>query len=86
MNALYDAAFGMRVRNSTYRASFDDGPDEFSDQTASTDLRKMVEADLLQPDGERRGRDYLPSPLLRDVMATVRKEQPLRDGSDPFNS
>lgn len=84
VNALYDAAFGMRVRNSTYRASFDDGPDEISDQTASTDLRKMVEARLLQPHGERRGRYYLASPELRQVMADVRKERPIRDSSDPF--
>lgn len=84
INALYDAAFGMRVRNSTYRASFGDGPDEISDQTAGTDLRRMVEAGLLQPHGERRGRFYLASPELRQVMAEVRKDRPLRDSSDPF--
>lgn len=56
---LADAVAGLRLRNPTYRSSVlaaEGVP--ISDQTASRDLRGLVEADLLAAHGERRGRFY----------------------------
>ncbi len=82
--ALFDAAMGLRVRNSTYRSSLADSPDEISEQTASNDLRKMVEAELLIPKGERRGRYYVASQRVASLMRDIRLERPAKDRSDPF--
>jgi Fic family protein len=84
VTALYDAAFGMRVRNGTYRAFLDESGEEISEQTASADLRRMVEADLLQPWGEKRGRHYVASQELRDIMMKIRADRQAKDRSDPF--
>jgi hypothetical protein len=75
---------GLRVRNSTYRSSLADSPDEISEQTASNDLRKMVEAELLIPKGERRGRYYVASQRVASLMRDIRLERPAKDRSDPF--
>ncbi len=54
---LMDAAYGLRVRNSRYRASIEFFlAEEISELTASRDLKAMVDAGLLAPVGERRGR------------------------------
>jgi Fic family protein len=82
--ALFDAAMGLRVRNSTYRSSLADTPDEISEQTASNDLRKLVVAELLVPKGERRGRHYVASQRLASLMSAIRAERPAKDRSDPF--
>lgn len=60
MLALSDAALGYRVRNATYRKAAD-----ISDPLASRDLRAMVDAELLVPHGERRGRHYVAGGWLR---------------------
>ena len=49
--ALTQAAFGRRVRNSSYRVSA-----EISKNLASRDLKELVDAGLLIAEGERRGR------------------------------
>jgi Fic family protein len=61
---LVDASFGMRVRAGRYREE-----NEISDVVASRDLRKMVDLELLMPHGEKRGRYYTGSRLLRDIAA-----------------
>jgi hypothetical protein len=56
---LFDAAIGLKVRNATYRASMEEsGEEPIIEQTAGRDLQRLVEAGLLQPNGERRGRYY----------------------------
>ena len=82
--ALYDAAYGMRIRNATYRAVFDDGPEAITDATATRDLKQLVDAGLFLPKGVKRGRFYVPSEDLREVMAAVHAARPARDESDPF--
>jgi len=49
--ALLQAAFGTRVRNSSYRVSAD-----LSKNLASRDLKELVDANLLVPEGQKRGR------------------------------
>lgn len=71
--ALVDAARGLRLRNSSYRAVLraSDGLD-INDYTASRDLRALVDAKLLEPRGERRGRLYVGGPPLREAWMRVR--------------
>ncbi len=82
--ALFDATIGLRVRNATYRSYFEHGPDEITEATASRDLRQLVDADLIAPRGERRGRYYLARPELADIRAKVISMRDKRDDSDPF--
>lgn len=84
MIALFDAAMGMRVRRATYRANFEEMEEDMSEQTASRDLRQLVEAGLLLPEGEKRGRYYVASPDVRRLRREIRESRDARDDSDPF--
>jgi Fic family protein len=81
--ALYDAAIGYRVRNATYRAVWDD---EVTDGMASRDLRAMVDAGLLVPHGEKRGRYYTRSGELAALQQAIIDSRDPRDDSDPFST
>ena len=74
--ALIEAGFGLRVRNSSYRAGVD-----ISNNLASRDLKGLVDAGLLIPEGEKRGRDYLAGPLVRSIRDSMRMP---KDNEDPF--
>lgn len=76
MNAISDAAFGYKVRNSSYRKLAD-----ISDEVASKDLRALVEHGFLTAQGERRGRYYVASPKLQGITISVREK---RVQTDPF--
>jgi hypothetical protein len=76
--ALFDAAVGFRVRNSTYRPVA-----EVSEQVASRDLKAMVDADLLVALGEARGRSYTSAASLRDLWKETRQRFPYI-AVDPF--
>jgi Fic family protein len=77
--ALFNAAQGYRLRNATYRVLAED----ISDLMASRDLRLLVEAGLLDPHGERRGRFYTGSEVLRGIEASLRTDDGI-DTVDPF--
>jgi len=82
--ALFDATTGLRVRNATYRSYFEDGAEEITEVTATRDLKQLVEADLLEPRGERRGRYYVARPELVSIRRMVVSTRNKRDDSDPF--
>jgi Fic family protein len=84
--ALFDATIGLRVRNATYRSYFEDSPDAITEATASRDLRHMVDADLLAPMGEKRGRHYVARPELNQIRQAVIAMRDKRDDSDPFET
>lgn len=85
--ALYDAAFGMRIRSSVYRASLVDSPEnEISEQVASSDMRKLVSAGLLVAVGEKRGRFYRADSELREIMLEIRADLPSQKNADPFKT
>ena len=65
--ALLQAAVGGRVRNSSYRVSAD-----VSKVLASRDLKRLVDADLLIPKGEKRGRMYFPSRTVARIRTRLR--------------
>jgi hypothetical protein len=74
--ALHDAAFGYRVRNTTYRKAA-----EVSDAVASRDLGQLVAAGFLVAQGEKRGRIYVAGEWLKKLRADTRM---LKVSSNPF--
>lgn len=74
--ALIQAAFGIRVRNASYRISAD-----VSRNLASRDLKALVDAKLLVPEGEKRGRSYSASPAVAKIRQQLRLP---RKADDPF--
>ncbi len=74
--ALIHAAFGLRVRNYRYRSD-----NEISGVVASRDLRKLCEHGLLTAVGERRGRYYIASDLLKQIREKARDK---RKAGDPY--
>lgn len=81
MCALNDACQGYGVRNATYR-----GPAEVSEHTASRDFLALVDAGLLVPKGEKRGRYYVAGRVLRKIRERVaepgRINDPFEDPTD----
>lgn len=83
--ALADAARGRRLRRSIYihLVELTDG-DPISDLTASRDLKAMVDARVLEPTGEGRGRMYHGSEQLRSLWHDIRAARPPRAHDDPY--
>jgi len=77
--ALSDAAFGHRVRNSTYRKQA-----EISENTASHDLKLLTDQKLLIAQGDRRGRCYKASPSLMKI-AKPANDQAFKPVPDPYS-
>lgn len=83
--ALMDAAYGLRIRRGGYIDLVNDVTgEEISELTASRDLRAAVEADLLEPVGERRGRYYVAAEPIRRIREQARATRPPRAEDDPF--
>jgi len=74
--ALSDAAFGLRVKNSTYRSAA-----EITENVASRDLKELVDAGFLISTGEKRGRYYEASALVKSIRERSREP---RANIDPF--
>lgn len=76
ISALMNAATGRKVRNFVYRKEQD-----ISAQVAKKDLKQLVDHGFLIPKGERRGRTYEGSPLLKELWRACRVDKPI---DDPF--
>jgi Fic family protein len=81
---LFDAALGLRVRKSTYRALLAEADEDVSDPTATRDLRQMTEAGLLVAHGEKRGRFYTRSDQLQSIRDVIVSSRQRIDARDPF--
>jgi len=77
--ALFDAAHGFRVRNSGYQQHAD-----VSDYAGGRDLKRLVEAGLLEPKGEKRGRFYVADPRLLVMVDPIRRRTGGFNDDDPF--
>jgi len=86
LTVLFDAASGLRVRNATYRAALESAKDEITEQTASRDLRDLVEAGLLLPRGQARGRFYVAGSEVVAIRRAIVEARDTRDDSDPFGT
>jgi Fic family protein len=85
MSVMFDAAVGLRVRNATYRAGLEEsGEEPITEQTASRDLQRLVEAGLLVPSGERRGRFYVAGAGATQIWQQIRSDRDPRNDTDPF--
>jgi Fic family protein len=73
---LTEAAFGRAIRNPRYRANA-----EVNSLTASRDLRALVEENLLDCFGEKRGRYYKAS---KELLAIRDKHRQPKEVPDPF--
>ncbi|TFC77250.1 Fic family protein [Cryobacterium sp. TMS1-20-1] len=83
ISALFDAAYGYRVRNATYRAVLAQD-EEVSEQTAGRDLKQLVDAGLLKSVGERRGRHYVANEELQALRRAIFGAKAPRSLADPF--
>ncbi len=84
--ALFDAAIGLRVRNSSYRSLLRGWDEEISNQVATTDLRAMVHAGLLRAHGKNRGAYYDAGNPLSAIRNHVRGARRPIDTSTLFDS
>jgi Fic family protein len=85
VGGLLDAAVGLRLRNGSYRGLTETTAGEaITELTASRDLKAMVDAGLLDPVGERRGRYYVGAPELRALHERILASRPPREDYDPF--
>ncbi len=78
--AVVDAAMGYRIRSVHYRNAASVSP-----VVASRDLKALVEAGLLEPAGEKRGRIYSASAPLRMIYKTIHDAE-FRDIANPFEA
>jgi Fic family protein len=75
VNQLYEAVLGYRLRRSGYVRSA-----EVDDRTATRDLARLVDLDILASRGQTRGRHYVAGPTLATLAAESRAgRRPLED-------
>lgn len=83
--ALVEASFGFRLTNATYRRVIEITAGEIvSRLTVSRDLRALVDAQLVEPVGQTRGRYYIARPVLREQRARIQAGRAPKETSDPF--
>ena len=82
--ALFDATNGYRLRRSTYSAALRDNGDEVSDQTATRDLKTLVDAGVLTAQGDKRGRVYAAAEPLIQIGSEARASRQAKRLEDPF--
>lgn len=86
IEALFDAASGLRVRRSVYRAILEgQSEDPVSEQTATRDLQALTNAGFLVPHGEKRGRFYTAGAEIVKIRDRVVGRRNPRDNTDPFS-
>ena len=79
--ALFDAAMRFRIKNSGYQELA-----EVSEYAGGRDLKRLVDLDLLEPRGEKRGRYYVGSQALFKLVQTAWEENRGLEQEDPFDS
>lgn len=85
VGALCDAAVGWRVRRSLYMKVVEaSSGDPITAATATRDLRAIASAGLIQPVGEKRGRHYEPTQVLRGVWDSIRSQRPSHVEENPY--
>lgn len=84
MAAVFDAAIGLRIRNASYRAQLRDWREPVSNQVATSDLKSMVDAELLAQHGQKRGTYYVAAPIVSEIAARIRRERQPIDGARIF--
>lgn len=74
---LCDASRGWRLRRALYVKTVRSSAGEaITDDTATRDLRAMSKAGILDAVGEKRGRYYIGTSILRDIWHQIRVQRP----------
>jgi Fic family protein len=82
---LVDAAYGFRLTHPTYKKLVElTAGETVSSLTTSRDLRALVDAKLLQPIGQTRGRYYVGEPNLLAERRRIQAGRARRETNDPF--
>jgi Fic family protein len=82
---LVDTAYGLRIRRGSYQLAAEQTTgEELSQQSASRDLKAMVDLGLLEPVGERRARYYVVGDETRKLREAIRAKRPPKETDDPF--
>lgn len=84
ISSLVHVLNGNALKNSTYIAISKDNGDVVSELTASRDLAKLVELDLLKAIGEARGRSYVGGRKLAEISEKLKGEAGVRRPIDLF--
>ncbi|MBC7298059.1 MAG: Fic family protein [Demequina sp.] len=84
VSALFEAVFGYRVWRATYMAALEAADEAISEQTATRDFKTLVDAGLLEPHGDKRGRYYTAAPPLQHIARRARQSRRPKEFSDPF--
>jgi Fic family protein len=85
IGALVEAAYGFRLTHAAYKTIIEMTAGEtVSSLTTSRDLKAMVDAKLLEPIGQTRGRHYVGEPILLEQRSRIQSTRAPRDTSDPF--
>lgn len=83
--SLFEATIGLRIRNASYRKDVKLVElEEISNQVATNDLRKMVDAGMLHQRGSKRGTYYVATELLQAIGDRVRAGRRPIDASELF--
>ena len=85
VGSLFDAAIGLRIRNASYRKDVELVElEEITNQVATNDLRKMVDAGLIDQRGSKRGTYYVASSILTQIRESVRANREPIDATSIF--
>jgi hypothetical protein len=83
--ALVEAAYGFRVTHASYKTIVElTAGETVSSLTASRDLRALVDARLLVPIGQTRGRYYVGEPTVLDQRRRIQTTRAPKETSNPF--
>lgn len=77
--ALFDAAQRLRVTNRVYQEQAD-----ISEHAGGRDLKRLVDLELLEPRGEKRGRYYVATRALMALVEPVWESDRGAESEDPF--
>jgi Fic family protein len=85
IGSLFDAAIGLRIRNASYRRDVELVElEEITNQVATNDLRKLVDAGLIDQRGSKRGTYYIASDALTAIREGVRADRKPIDATSLF--
>lgn len=85
VGGLVEASLRLRLTHSSYKTIVEiTAGESISSLTASRDLKAMVDANLIRPVGQTRGRYYLGEHILEEQRQRVRATRVPRESIDPF--
>jgi hypothetical protein len=86
IGSIFEATIGLRIRNASYRKDVElTELEEITNQVATNDLRKMVNAGVLYQRGTKRGTYYVATEMLEGIRARVRADRQPIDATSLFS-